>query len=393
MKISVDKIAVTPPHMDWSLCVYGEPSDEVKQWVDFHGLELVPSGKFTNIVVPEDTHLMDIFEEPTSYDAMDGFSPNLNKHLHIGHLSNLVLAKAFQSLGIAKNTITILGDTLTGAVTQEEAEAKLEDWIDWADLFIGAGTYYASKVTYHGDLLVNGTGKYEGTKGFQVGDDFVVGIKSDGSTSYFYQDMALAYEWERFNKLYLTGSEQGPHFKKLAALFPEGNVTHVPLGLVTAKGKKMSSREGNIISAQEVYDILVEEFPNPKLAYNVFAGLILNSVPKSQKKINLDKIKDVKQSPGLYLSYTLARLQSAGLEIDWGSQYSQQLTYAVLKAQSNMNPKFLMVYLVKLAKEINGLYAKVRIQDNPEGQALFQPMLNDLATGMKWLGMFMVKEV
>lgn len=393
MKISVDKIAVTPPNMDWSLCVYGTPSDEVTEWSEFHGLSLVPSGRFTNIVVPDSVHLMDIFKTPTQYDVMDGFSPNLNKYLHIGHLSNLVIAKAFQSLGIAKNTITILGDTLTGAVEQSDAEKKLEGWLDWADYFVGAGTYYASTVTYSGDLLVDGSGKYEGTQGFQVGDDFVVGIKSGGSTSYFYQDMALAYEWERWTKLYLTGSEQGPHFKKLAALFPEGNVTHTPLGLVTAKGKKMSSREGNIISAQEVYDILTEEFPNPKLAYNVFAGLILNSTPKSQKKINLDQIKDVKQSPGLYLSYTLARLQSAGLEINWGSQYGHQLTHAVLKSQSNMNPKFLMVYLVKLAKEINKLYMTTRIQDNPEGQALFQPLLNDLATGMKWLGMFIVEKV
>jgi arginyl-tRNA synthetase len=393
MKISIEDVAVTPPHIEWSLCVFGEPRLAVKEWAEFHGFALERSGRFTNIIVPSDVELMDIFETPIKYDVMDGFSPNLNKHLHIGHLSNLVIAKAFVSLGIARGTTAIYGDTLTGAVSQVDAELKLDQWMDWAGYRITEDTFYASDMSYNGPLLVDGTGKYEGTKGFNIGDEYVVGIKSDGSTSYFYQDVCLADGHFGYTKLYLTGSEQSQHFSKLSKLYPEGQVTHVPLGLVTAKGKKMSSRDGKVIMGQEVYDLLVEEFPNPQLAYNVFAGFILNSTPKSQKKIDMDSIADVKNSPGLYLSYTLARLQSAGMKVNWGSSYSHQLSHATLKAQFNRNPKFLMTYLMKLARVINGMYVTIRIMDNPEGQALYQPLLNDLATGMSWLGIFMVKEV
>ncbi|NQY94328.1 MAG: helix-turn-helix transcriptional regulator, partial [Campylobacteraceae bacterium] len=50
--------------------------------------------------------------------------------LHIGHLSNLVLAKAFQKLGVGENFISILGDTLEGSVKKEDSlvvEANLMD--------------------------------------------------------------------------------------------------------------------------------------------------------------------------------------------------------------------------------------------------------------------------
>lgn len=393
MKISVNKLATTPPNMEWSLCVFGVPSEEVIAWTIFHGLSMETSGKFTNIKIPEDFDLWDALEDIEPYRFMDGFSPNLNKHLHIGHLSNLVIAKAFRSLGLTYDTVSIFGDTLTGEVNRQDAEEALDKWLNWAGYQID-NPYYASQVEYHSPM-VSGIGKYEGTKGFVVNGNYIVGIKSDGSTSYFYQDVALGMELGGATKLYLTGSEQGPHFQSLTGLFPSGEITHVPLGLVTAKsgGRKIASREGEKVMAQDIYDILIKEFPNPQLAYNVLAGFILNSSPKSSKVINLDLIKDVKQSPGLYLSYTLARLQSAGLKVNWGALYGNELSYATKKAQSQKNPKVLLAYLMKLAKKINNLYTSVRILDNPEGQELFQPMLNDLATGMIFLGFYPVKEV
>jgi len=394
MKIDIGKVATTPPMMDFALCVFGKPSEEISKWADYHSLTLVKSGRFTNINIPESISLHDLFVEPKAYSIVDGFSPNLNKHLHIGHLSNLVIAKAFENMGIGLDFVAILGDTLDGDVSKEDALSKLEEWLKWSDYYINGAVFFASDMILNDDsLLVSGNGKYEGTKGFIADDEYVVGIKSDGSTSYFWQDVALAQAWNGESKLYLTGSEQGPHFKKLAQLFPEGEITHVPLGLVIAKGKKMSSREGNTVMAQEVYDLLIDEFPNPDLAYNVLVGFILNSSPKSTKKLDLDQIKSLKQSSGLYLSYTLARLQSAGLKPESGALKSPELIYALIKSQSDLNPKTLLTALVKLAKKINGLYMDVKIQNNPEGQALFQPMLDDLALGMTFLGMNIVSEV
>ena len=127
MKINVDNIKMMPLHIGNNFCVYGPISDEINEWCKFHGISIQPSGKFTNLILPKDISAEDLFIHPSKYEYLDGFSPNLNKHLHLGHLSNLVLAKSFQSLGIAEKSIAILGDTLVGEVTKEEALSKLSD--------------------------------------------------------------------------------------------------------------------------------------------------------------------------------------------------------------------------------------------------------------------------
>jgi hypothetical protein len=389
MKISIDKVSITPPNMPFNFCVYGEPEDEVLAWVDFWNLKLEASGPFTNIIVPEYFEIQQLFEPTKQYDYVDGFSPNLNKNLHIGHLSNLVIAKSLQSLGVGESFIAILGDTLEGTVTKEDALSALYDYCNGFGYEIEY-TFMASEVKFH-TPLVKGLKKYAGTEGFLVGDKYIVGIKSDGSTSYFYQDAALA-QYLNAPTLYLTGLEQEDHFTSLQKLFP--NVSHLPLGLVTAEGKKVSSREGNVIYAYEVLDLLMEEFGNIQLAYNVFAGIILSSTPRSMKKIDLDKIANVKASPGLYLSYTSARLKSAGItpKITTGFN-SHRVTYAYLKALNNKNPKILLTELKILCKKINVNYGKYRIEGNPENVAIFSPQADDLETGMLKLGMFSVDKV
>lgn len=90
MKIE-PKIGLTPPEFGEGLCVYGEPQEEIQQWCAHHGIQMASAGRYTNLVMPEVTS--GLFKHPEPYQYLDGFSPNLNKHLHLGHLSNLVLAK------------------------------------------------------------------------------------------------------------------------------------------------------------------------------------------------------------------------------------------------------------------------------------------------------------
>ena len=129
MKISPDSIKTTPKNMEFNFCVWGELTPELKEWVNFWNLKTIESQKFTNILI-EDKNIDDMFETPKIYDYIDGFSPNLNKHLHLGHLSNLVIAKSFQSLGVGKNFIAILGDTLSGSVEKEDALLKFKKYCE-----------------------------------------------------------------------------------------------------------------------------------------------------------------------------------------------------------------------------------------------------------------------
>jgi arginyl-tRNA synthetase len=394
MKISINKIKIIPKTLrdEFGFCVFGEPSDEVKSWIEYHGLETSQSGHFTNINVKPEVKLSDIFEVKTPFKYMDGFSPNLNKKLHLGHFSNLVLAKTFKSLGICKDTVSIFGDTLDGSVSKEDALLYINEFIATNFEYKPSKTFYASEVKYNGTLLEDGEGKYEGTKVFKVGKEKIVAVKGDGSTTYFCQDVALAESLDA-PTLYLTGQEQCNHFRILKGLFP--HIEHVGLGLVKVSGKKMSSREGNVILMEEFIDEVIKHFEKTdfKLAYNIFAGFILKSSPESDKNVNMDDISDPKKSEGLYVSYTMARLKSAGVEYVVAENPLQLIEFSYLKAKNNFAPNILFDAVIDLCKEINGLYVEHTIQGNDENKKMFEEKLSQVLWGCQKLGMFFIEKV
>lgn len=393
MKIDINKIKVVPKLISngFELCVYGKPDNDVQEWIKNNSFHINSTDKYTNIIIPGGIKLSDIFLDAEQFEWMDGFSPNLNKKLHIGHFSNLVISKSFKSLGVCKKTVSIYGDTLDGEVKIEEAVLSLNNYQKNFQ-FIADKSFMASEVKYSGNLLVSGTGEYEGTQIFIIGKEKIVGIKSNGQTSYFYQDVSLA-ELLNAPTLYLTGKEQSNHFEMLKKLFP--NTRHIGLGLVKISGLKMSSRMGNVILINEFIDQVKESFNDDlQLIYNVFAGFILKSNPEVDKVINLDIINNSKNSAGLYLSYTMARLNSAGCElkpIDYFN--SRELDFAYLKAKYNLKPNILFEALVEHCKDINSLYPNHRIKNNIENRKMFELKLSDLIYGCSKLGLFTIKKV
>lgn len=392
MKIDINKVKTTPNEFGFNFCVYGSPSNEILGWANYWGFKLVESGSYTNIIINEITNIGNIFNDVKQYEYIDGFSPNLNKDLHVGHFSNLIIANAFQKLGIGKKFVAIFGDTQEGAVETEEALGKYEthclNFNYQVDEF-----YFASKMKLQDEkLLTDGTDEYEGSKIFNFSDDKLVGIKSSGLTTYFYQDVALA-EHLNASTLYLTGIEQDNHFKSLKKLFP--HVNHIGLGLVLLDGKKMSSSEGNVIYMTEFINNLMSQFNNDiHLVYNIIAGQILKSVPKSNKSIDTKLINNPKISLGLYLSYTLAHIKSCGVKTKKIDDFvSKELKYNEIKAKFNLTPNTLFEALVNHCKYINTLYETHYIKDNQENIKLFSDLISDLEFGMKKLGMFSVDKV
>lgn len=86
MKIDINKINITPSNFGFNFCVYGKPSGEIKNWCNHWKLEMVESGSYTNIIINEDFEISKAFNDKQIYEYIDGFSPNLNKHLHVGHI-------------------------------------------------------------------------------------------------------------------------------------------------------------------------------------------------------------------------------------------------------------------------------------------------------------------
>ncbi len=391
MKININKVKLKPKNLNFGFCVYGEPTQEIIDWSKYWKLKLENSGAYTNIEVPADISIFHLFEDIKIFEYGDFFSPNLNKHLHLGHLSNLIIAKCFQSLGLAKNTVAILGDTLDGAVTKEDALNKYNEYCNKFGYHINK-IFFASEQNLIGNLLSDGIDEYEGTKVFNLSDQKIVGLKSDGSSTYFYQDVALA-TYLNASTLYLTGTEQIPHFQSLKELFP--HINHIGLGLVMVNGKKSSSSNGNVYFMEQVLDLVKAKFNNDeKLTWNVLSGIILKYDLPSTKDIKMKDIDNVKTSHGLYLSYTLARLKSAGMKPNEINMFnSKMLQYKLLRTWTLLKPNILFEELVELCAIINKLYIDNHIKDNPDNQAMFQPMLDDLVYGMKLLGMFEIDKV
>ena len=171
-------------------------------------------------------------------------------------------------------------------------------------------------------------------------------------------------------------------------------IEHIGLGLVKANGEKMSSRLGNVIWMDDVIELLMNEFKDKKLCYNVFAGMILKAHPTSDKNIDIDQIANPLNSPGLYLSYTLAKLKSAGVKCIAKKEFeSLELQFGFLSAFNQMSPNILLKALLNHAKKINKLYLTHKIKDNQINNEMFIILGSDMLTGMLKLGMFDIDKV
>ncbi len=390
MKNDVNLLKLIPKSagLGFGLCVFGKPSYELSSLMMECGMVEMEGGKFTNFLPTAVVDFAKMFE-PKKFKYMDGFSPNMNKHMHVGHFSNLVLGKAFQSMGIAETTVALLGDTEDGAVGFEEANTKYLDTCNKFGYVID-GVHLASKMPVP-DGLVPGDGDYAGTQVVQIDDKLVVAVKSSGKTTYFAQDMSFASMLDS-DTLYLTGYEQASHFKSLSVLYP--HVSHIGLGLVKLHSGKMSTRLGNVVYMQDLMDELYEKFGDLAICYNVFAGTILKSHPTTDKVFSTDTMANPKNSPGLYISYTMARLKSAGV-VPVGGEFFQKasMKYGYAKSTSQLTTLPLFDAVVELCEEINALYIDHKIVGNADNTMMFGRLLSDLKLGMKKLGLLEVERV
>lgn len=157
--------------------------------------------------------------------------------------------------------------------------------------------------------------------------------KSDGATLYMTRDLAAAnyrkntYDFAKC--IYVVGMEQSNHFKQLKAVLKELNlpwaetIVHIPFGLITLNGKKLSTRKGKIILLEGVLKEATElalkqiEAKNPSLenkeavAHAVGVGAVIFHDLKNDRTNNFDfALEEVVQfegETGPYVQYTHAR--------------------------------------------------------------------------------------
>lgn len=187
-------------------------------------------------------------------------------------------------------------------------------------------------------------------------------MKKDGSSIYATRDLAaLLYRKNtyHFDKcIYVTGLEQKLHFAQVFKVIEllgfdwYDQLVHVPYGLVSMEGGKLSTRNGNVIYAEEIlhesinkiYEIIEEKNPDLEdketVARQVGIGAILfNDLYNQRIKdvvFNWDKILNFDGETGPYVQYTYARCASV-LRKAGEITVLEDIDYSILTDEATMN--------------------------------------------------------
>ena len=234
--------------------------------------------------------------------------------------------------------------------------------------------------------------------------------KADGATLYLTRDITgylYRYDKYQFDKMfYVVATNQSVHFKQMfkvvdllenAEQIPEierihDNGEHVDFGLIKFGDKMMSTRRGNIIFLEDVFDKAAELAKeriiekNPSLenidetARMIGLGAVMFSQlsVRRQKEVNFnwDDVLNFEGETGPYLQYTHARLCSLirnfdkkiSSDVDFSlldNEEEKRVVEAladfpgvVITAADNCEPNFISTHLLKIAAAFNKFYQR-----------------------------------
>lgn len=193
--------------------------------------------------------------------------------------------------------------------------------------------------------------------------------KKDGSSIYATRDLAAIFyrkDTYNFSKcLYVTGQEQKLHFAQVFKVvellgneWAKDQLVHIPYGLVSLEGAKLSTRSGNIIYAEDILkdaiakslEIITEKSPNlpnkEDVAKKVGVGAVLFNDLYNQRikdvSFSWNKVLNFDGETGPYVQYTHARCCSV-VRMDENFDSSAPVNYDLITEQD----------AIELLKEIN----------------------------------------
>ena len=228
--------------------------------------------------------------------------------------------------------------------------------------------------------------------------------KSDGATLYITRDLAAAlYRKRTYNfakSLYVVGNEQSIHFKQLKAVLNKlgfewaADLHHIPFGLITQGGKKLSTRKGKIVLLEEVLNEAVASAKkqiqeknltlvnHDQIAHQVGVGAVIFHDLKNDRLNNFDftleEVVRFEGETGPYVQYTHARCASILRRAEWTPSETdsyalndsdswevikllQSFPDVVLRAADKYEPSVIAKHGIQLAQAFNKYYAHVKI--------------------------------
>jgi arginyl-tRNA synthetase len=229
-------------------------------------------------------------------------------------------------------------------------------------------------------------------------------LRSDGTSVYMTQDLGTAeqrFDEYKFDKLiYVVGNEQDYHFKVLKLILLKlgykwsDDIYHLSYGMVELPEGKMKSREGTVVDADDLIDVMVrtarevsEELGKLNEMTSEEADNIVNTIglgalkyfilkvdPKKTMLFNPKESIDFNGNTGSFIQYTYARIKSILRKVE-GTSFAEGLDNAtpevkeleliklvetfpetVKLAGENFSPALVANYIYDLAKEYNQFY-------------------------------------
>lgn len=233
--------------------------------------------------------------------------------------------------------------------------------------------------------------------------------RTDGATLYMTRDLAAAiFRKNNYNfvkSLYVVGGEQREHFKQMKAVLKKmdydwsDDIEHIPFGMITVDGKKLSTRSGRIILLKDVLADSVKlataqiNEKNPELAnkeevaHEVGTGAVVFHDLMNERLGDFDfKLEEVVRfegDTGPYVQYTNARAQSilrkagnpeldlTNLVINDDNVWETEKLVAnfgdiVRRAWRDREPSVIAKYALNLSRTFNKYYAnsKILVEDD-----------------------------
>jgi len=231
-------------------------------------------------------------------------------------------------------------------------------------------------------------------------------LRKDGTTLYMTQDLFLAEEKEKLfsadKNVFIVAHEQAYHFEVLFEILNRlgfgGNDKnfHFAYGMIYDKdGNKFSSRKGNAINADELYDLVIENAKNnlieksPELSeeelnrrskiigYGALTFSMLKVNPLSNINFDIEKALATTGETGPYTQYTYARIKSILRkasynlnEIDYNKFSDKEMNlikilgefnFVVEEAANKYKISAIANYLIKLCQAFNEFYQSEKV--------------------------------
>ncbi len=246
----------------------------------------------------------------------------------------------------------------------------------------------------------------------------LVFVTSRGTPTYEAKDLGLAVlkdkEFSNAEWYILTAAEQIGHFQVVKAVLGEidgalgARLNHVPHGMLLLPEGKMSSRTGNVLTAEKLIELTnakaSEKSEDAEVAEQVGVGalkyVVLRSKPGSNVVFDLAQALSHEGDSGPYLQYSLARANSILSKAkDEGIHPSaailpesvielERVLYrfpeVAERAAREFEPHYVTTYLTELSGLFNSWYATGKIIDAADPHSPYKLLITEaFATTMK----------